>query len=313
MSLADASVGYVVTMGRPMATSQDFVNWVCGPELDHRYLHYLLMAEQDTIRRIAYGSVHPTMYYPDAKALHVCLPSMPEQKAIVEVLSALDDKIAANNRELVSAEALMVAVAGRTDHLTKLGDLATQSTRSLRTSEFPERLAHFSLPAFDDGRVPEDAEGGSIKSNKFLLDRPCVLMSKLNPRIPRIWNVGSLPEALSVASTEFVVLVPRNISPALLWAALSAPQVSTQLRGLVAGTSGSHQRVRPAEMLGVEVPDPRSLDASTRDSVTALGVLAQTRRLESQQLARTRDALLPVLMAGTVRVKDAEKSVEGVL
>jgi type I restriction enzyme S subunit len=25
-----ASVGYVVIMGRPMATSQDFVNWVCS-------------------------------------------------------------------------------------------------------------------------------------------------------------------------------------------------------------------------------------------------------------------------------------------
>jgi hypothetical protein len=28
-----ASVGFVTIMGRPMATSQDFVNWVCGPEL----------------------------------------------------------------------------------------------------------------------------------------------------------------------------------------------------------------------------------------------------------------------------------------
>jgi type I restriction enzyme S subunit len=27
-----ASVGYVVVMGRAMATSQDFVNWVCSPE-----------------------------------------------------------------------------------------------------------------------------------------------------------------------------------------------------------------------------------------------------------------------------------------
>src|SRR5690606_15742999 len=60
-----ASVGYVVTMGVPMATSQDFVNWVCGPELDNRYLHYLLMGEQDSIKRVAYGSVHATMYYPD--------------------------------------------------------------------------------------------------------------------------------------------------------------------------------------------------------------------------------------------------------
>ena len=30
-----ASVGYVVVMGREMATSQDFVNWVCSEKLNH--------------------------------------------------------------------------------------------------------------------------------------------------------------------------------------------------------------------------------------------------------------------------------------
>lgn len=33
-----ASVGYVVVMGVPSATSQDFVNWVCSQDLDHRFL-----------------------------------------------------------------------------------------------------------------------------------------------------------------------------------------------------------------------------------------------------------------------------------
>jgi type I restriction enzyme, S subunit len=43
-----ASVGYVVVMGRPMATSQDFVNWVCSDDLDYRFLMYVLLAEHDT-------------------------------------------------------------------------------------------------------------------------------------------------------------------------------------------------------------------------------------------------------------------------
>lgn len=36
-----ASVGFVTRMGRPMATSQDFVNWVCGPDLDPEFLMHL--------------------------------------------------------------------------------------------------------------------------------------------------------------------------------------------------------------------------------------------------------------------------------
>ena len=33
-----ASVGFVTVMGREMCTSQDFVNWVCGDELEPLYL-----------------------------------------------------------------------------------------------------------------------------------------------------------------------------------------------------------------------------------------------------------------------------------
>ncbi|HAW10043.1 MAG TPA: hypothetical protein DCX12_03020, partial [Chloroflexi bacterium] len=101
-----ASVGYVVMMATPMATSQDFVNWVCGPELVPRYLMYVLMAEQASIRRFAHGTTHQTMYYPEAKALHICLPDKRRQGAIAEILGALDDKIAANRRttDLLTAE-----------------------------------------------------------------------------------------------------------------------------------------------------------------------------------------------------------------
>ena len=38
-----ASVGYVVVMGKEMATSQDFVNWVCGEDLDYHFLKYILL------------------------------------------------------------------------------------------------------------------------------------------------------------------------------------------------------------------------------------------------------------------------------
>jgi len=48
-----ASVGYVVIMGRPMATSQDFVNWICSDQLDPAFLKYLLIAEGDDLLRLS--------------------------------------------------------------------------------------------------------------------------------------------------------------------------------------------------------------------------------------------------------------------
>ena len=81
-----ASVGYVLVMGRPMATSQDFVNWVCTDDLEPDFLKYLLIAEGDDILRFASGSVHQTIYFPEAKAFHVCHPKVPEQRRIVGIL-----------------------------------------------------------------------------------------------------------------------------------------------------------------------------------------------------------------------------------
>lgn len=85
-----ASVGYVVVTSKPMATSQDFVNWVCGEELEPRFLQYLLIAEGHDLLRFASGAVHQTIYFPEAKAFYVCVPSRSEQIRIVDQLSDLN-------------------------------------------------------------------------------------------------------------------------------------------------------------------------------------------------------------------------------
>ena len=78
-----ASVGFVTIMGRPMATSQDFVNWVCGPELDPHFLALLLIASRAYIRSLASGAVHKTVYVPTVKKFQVCIPPFPEQQQTV--------------------------------------------------------------------------------------------------------------------------------------------------------------------------------------------------------------------------------------
>jgi len=71
-----ASVGYVVKMGREMATSQDFVTWSCSTCLDPDFLMKALLAEGDDIRRFGEGSTHTTIYFPEVKAFHaLCRPS----------------------------------------------------------------------------------------------------------------------------------------------------------------------------------------------------------------------------------------------
>lgn len=82
-----ASVGFVTILGRPMATSQDFVNWICGPELDPSFLAYLLRTSRTYIRSVSSGAVHKTVYVPTVKAFEVCLPDRRTQEAIAGSLT----------------------------------------------------------------------------------------------------------------------------------------------------------------------------------------------------------------------------------
>jgi type I restriction enzyme S subunit len=105
-----ASVGYVVVMGVPMATSQDFVNWVCSDALDHRFLKYILLAEHDSMLRFASGTTHQTIYFPEAKGFHVCIPDVIEQRKIADVLQALDDRISVLRETNATLEAIAQAL-----------------------------------------------------------------------------------------------------------------------------------------------------------------------------------------------------------
>lgn len=105
-----ASVGYVVVMGVPMATSQDFINWVCSDAIDYGYLKYVLFAEHDSMLRFASGTTHQTIYFPEAKAFHVCLPPIAVQRRITDCLQTIDDRIALLRETNVTLEAIVQAL-----------------------------------------------------------------------------------------------------------------------------------------------------------------------------------------------------------
>lgn len=150
-----ASVGYVVIMGRDMATSQDFVNWTCSDKLEPRFLQYLLIAEGMALKRFAAGAVHPTIYYPEVKAFHVCVPHRSEQKRIVAILDeafvGIDKAIANTEKNLANTRELFERTVadnlfGRQDQegwsLITVADAAASRKGSIRTGPFGSQLLH---------------------------------------------------------------------------------------------------------------------------------------------------------------------------
>ena len=102
-----ASVGLSAVLGVDMATTQDFVNWVCGPSLRPEYLLYVFRAMGPEFRRLTMGSTHQTIYMPDVGGFSTPVPPVPEQDEIVAFI----------RKETAAIDALTVKVRRAIDLL----------------------------------------------------------------------------------------------------------------------------------------------------------------------------------------------------
>jgi len=193
-----------------------------------------------------------------------------------------------------------------------LGDIARLHKGTINPLNQPEVLfEHYSLPAFDSWQAPVFEAGDEIKSNKTVVPANAVLLSKLNPHIPRVWlptNAGQN----AVCSTEFLVFVPvSGASRDFVFCTFSAAQFQRSLCQLVTGTSNSHQRVKPDGVLAMSSVIP------TPDILALYGVIAEPifdrighNRHQAQTLSTLRDTLLPRLISGQLRLPEAEAMLE---
>ena len=178
-----------------------------------------------------------------------------------------------------------------------------------------EAFDHYSIPAFDAGKYPAKELGSSIKSQKFLVGDGDLLVSKLNPSTPRVWIPFASSDRRAICSTEFLVCRTSSVfGRAYAYCLASSDAIVEAMAGLAGGTSNSHQRIRPGDFLalpcciGTEMV--RSAFLGVVEPLLSKSLVLRT---ESRSLSTTRDALLPKLISGELRIPDAEKLLESVL
>jgi type I restriction enzyme S subunit len=117
-------------------------------------------------------------------------------------------------------------------------------------------FVHYSIPAWDATGGPVIELGEKIESNKTAISAPSVLVSKLNPRKPRVVAVTN-PVGRTCCSTEFICYQPRRSSDDLkFWAAYFASNdFSGRLARVAVGSTNSHTRAAPRETLKWPIPE----------------------------------------------------------
>ena len=254
-------------------------------------------------------------------SIQLMIPELHEQQAIVEVLGALDDKIAANTKLGHTVEAFGSAQFTRlgldiepADEGILLDDLFDLNPRRTVASDSPTIIDMKALPTasplVEEWTIGARKGGTRFKNGDTLVARitPC-LENRKTAFVDFLDD-----EEVGIGSTEFIVMRSKNDLPLGLsyFMAISERFRDFAIQNLM-GTSG-RQRVSAADLARhtlspVDVSELQEFGKWADDNLRFLGSL----REENRTLATIRDALLPQLMSGKLRVKDAEKVVEDAL
>lgn len=333
-----------------MATSQDFVNWVCSDELDYRYLKYVFLAEREAFLRFASGTTHQTIYFPEVKAFYVALPPISEQRMIARILCALDDKIELNRRMNETMEAMAralfkswfvdfdpvrVKADGRDPGLPeRINELLPKSFDDLGSQEVPsgwklcglDEIARFlnglalqKFPATSDDWLPvikiaQLRTGDVIGADKASADIPPdyvvadgdVLFSWSGSLECVLWAGGK------GALNQHLFKVDSSKCPKWLYY-LWIRQHLDEFRHIAAGKATTMGHIQRHHLSEAKVALPPADLLKALDPIFAPLIESQWRRsVQSRTLAELRDTLLPKLISGELRVKEAEKQVGAV-
>lgn len=240
----------------------------------------------------------------------VPLPPFEEQRAIAAALGALDDKIESNRRVIeLMVELVRARFAGdfdvdQADDGVAIGEIVDiNSRRKLARGEETTYVSMSSLPEFSPA-ILEWEKRAFGSGQKFV--NGDVLMARITPCLEngKTAVVDMLDDGeVGWGSTEYVVLSPRGaFSTPWVYALTRHETIRDWAIGRMTGTSG-RQRFQASGFheYRIQEPDPAVLAAFNDFAVPMFCKVSQARD-EIKLLEQLRDALLPALLSGRIRV-----------
>lgn len=88
-----ATIGDLAIAKKPMTTNQGFKNLVCNSGVHNVFFAYLLRTLKPTMLSLAIGTTFLEISKKNLSTIEISIPNYPEQKAIADVLTAMDDEI----------------------------------------------------------------------------------------------------------------------------------------------------------------------------------------------------------------------------
>lgn len=300
-SLAGWNVARAIAVVRPFNTPAKWVE-LClqSPEA------------QDALFSRLNTTVQATLNLADLKRIPIPIPPAHERDAIIELMGALDDKMTSNHQAVLLTQELLKAL-----HKQAL------------TAGHP-----IAEPFFD---VFDVDFGEAFKGDHFSeprIGRPLIRIRDLKTSTPQVWTTEFRASEVIIHPGDVLVGMDaefratwwlgepgllnqrvcrvrgKQTGPAFVAESLRSPL--REIENQKSGTTVIHLNKSDLVRSQVLVP-PADLLAEFEEKSEPLVRSRVAIAVENRRLAHVRDQLLPLLMSGKVRVREAEKVVEGVV
>jgi type I restriction enzyme, S subunit len=293
----------------PFCIAQDMVALRADPTVvDPLYLYYRLASRdvQNSINTMHVGTMIPHFKKGDFGKLRFTVhESLTEQRAIAEMLGALDDKIAANDRVIASADELArvhFKAAAEHGEETPLSSLArfvngkAFTKDATGTGRVVVRIAELnsgigSSTVYNDIEVADDHTA-----------RPGDLLFAWSGSLTAVrWY---RPEA--VVNQHIFKVIPNSGVP--MWLVNQAVLAKLgEFKAIAADKATTMGHIQRHHLDEPVVVPTKEKTAQLDGLMTGLWEDALSVEIENLKLAQTRDELMPLLMSGNVRIRDVEQ------
>jgi len=307
-----APIGYVAIAKNPIATNQGFKSIIPNEKVDSLFLYYILKYNKDKIEAMGSGTTFKEVSGAVMKNVEISLPSLEEQRRIVGILGAIDDKIENNRRINTNLELQAQALFDRMFFENNKKERALLSlyadinpTRTLRQGINARYIEMANLPT--KGSFPTDWTfkpfNGGVK-----FTNGDTIMARITPCLEngKTAYIDFLEsEEVAFGSTEYIVISAKDgYCPALFYFLARNKEFVDYAVGHMNGSSG-RQRVSGADIANFPMPNI-SIEESNDFAQVAMPVMDIIRRnsLENHTLAILRDTLLPKLMNGEIKIDE---------
>ena len=268
-----------------------------------RFIKYCFDRLQRDCKQISQGTAQDNLSWEKLSTIKFCIPEYKEQCRIADILSAYDDLIENNQKQIKLLEEAaqrlykewFVDLRFPGHENTKISDGVPEGwSRGLLKELISVNYGKDHKKAPDDGNIPVYGSGGLMrKCNKSLFSGEAVLI----PRKGSLNNIMYVDETFWTVDTMFYATMKQPHTAVFVYFFVKA----FDMYSMNIGAAVPSMTAKILDAMDVVIPDKETLEKFDKLTKTYFNKI-KTLQGQNERLKTARNLLLPKLMSGEVEV-----------